>query len=180
MSDDATQTAKKPRSPKRDAKLEAHSLTILARLERIAERHTEESDNWNRRFTLSAGVANGAAFAGLASKMIEGKVDWLLGPLWWFFFGMILAGLVPVAHANGRRIHSSRYQRMAYEWERYRLGETKSPHEPDMAEIEREEAGMIERVTRNVTWASVACFMIGILAPMIGLTAQRLGLFGAV
>lgn len=62
----------------------------------------EDRGFWFRRFHTSLALAHGAAFAAIASKLFDATVDsstaagaWY--PMSAFAFGMLLAGLIPVA-----------------------------------------------------------------------------------
>lgn len=153
------------------------SEELIAKIEVASDKTWERADTWYRRFALSLGVANGAAFAGVASRIIEGKGDWLLGPAWLFMIGLLAAGFMPWLHAWAGRVQNRRLLDMQEGLDRHGLAGGPSPQsEVEINAYVREFRRIreAERFADKMTWFSAACFVLGTMGPLLGMTIRAL------
>lgn len=78
-----------------DALIRPANVHELQELELKRGRALTLADDWHRRLLIWLGVVNGAGLAGISSQVVEhgSSATWLLPSAWFFFFGVLAAGL---------------------------------------------------------------------------------------
>lgn len=147
-------------------------------------------DSWHRRWQLSLAVANGAAFVGLSSVVLDPNrqpdaplLYALVHSAWMFAVGGALAAMIPLARA--RQYESERLSHYVSAEENYHgmedvpIWKDEHGHDTESSVTLRSEYQARGRFWRRVVigseWAGALGFGAGVLIPLAALTVMTFG-----
>lgn len=136
-----------------------------AQFRRLAERAQAARDDWFRRFALWVAVGNAAALAACGSRLADAgdRGLWLVGPAWCFSIGLICAGALVLTVQSRHDLEAQRFAA---------LGEGRTGDAGRMGHLYRAQGGFQVAVAT----VAAASFILGLLAPLTGLTLLAFGI----